>query len=75
MVQILADNSKRESKKLKSDGGEPISPVEADVNHPPFVISDALAAFFGTGEREMAHSEAVKRVWDHIKSNNLEVSG
>ncbi|CAL5001342.1 unnamed protein product [Urochloa decumbens] len=25
-----------------------------------------------TTKREMAHSEAVKRVWDHIKSNNLE---
>jgi upstream activation factor subunit UAF30 len=38
-------------------------------------VSDALASFFGTGEREIPHSEAVKRVWDHIKSNNLEVSG
>ncbi|CAL5005428.1 unnamed protein product [Urochloa decumbens] len=69
------NDSKRESKKLKSEGGEPISPVapvETDVNQLPFVISDALATFLGTGEREMAHSEAVKRVWDHIKSNNLE---
>ncbi|CAL5001340.1 unnamed protein product [Urochloa decumbens] len=69
------NDSKRESKKLKSEGGEPISPVapvETDVNQLHFVISDALATFLGTGEREMAHSEAVKRVWDHIKSNNLE---
>ncbi|CAL4999662.1 unnamed protein product [Urochloa decumbens] len=69
------NDSKRESKKLKSEGGEPISPVapvETDVNQLPFVISDALTTFLGTGEREMAHSEAVKRVWDHIKSNNLE---
>ncbi|KAK8451429.1 hypothetical protein SEVIR_6G209600v4 [Setaria viridis] len=69
------NDSKRESKKLKSEGGEPISPVspvETDVKQLPFVISDALATFLGTGEREMPHSEAVKRVWDHIKSNNLE---
>ncbi|CAO2207193.1 unnamed protein product [Urochloa humidicola] len=69
------NDSKRESKKLKQEGGEPISPVapvETDVNQLPFVVSDALATFLGTGEREMPHSEAVKRVWDHIKSNNLE---
>ncbi|KAJ1269062.1 hypothetical protein BS78_07G181500 [Paspalum vaginatum] len=66
------NNSKRESKKLKPEGGEPISPVETDVNQHPIIVSDALATFFGTGEREMPHSEAIKRVWDHIKSNNLE---
>ncbi|WVZ92283.1 hypothetical protein U9M48_038361 [Paspalum notatum var. saurae] len=66
------NNSKRESKKLKPEGGEPISPVETDVNQLPIIVSDALATFFGTGEREMPHSEAVKRVWDHIKNNNLE---
>ncbi|CAO2169571.1 unnamed protein product [Urochloa humidicola] len=69
------NDSKRDSKKLKPEGGEPISPVSpvaTDVNQLPFVISDALATFLGTGEREMPHSDAVKRVWDHIKSNNLE---
>ncbi|KAF8654542.1 hypothetical protein HU200_061734 [Digitaria exilis] len=71
-LETTTDNPKRESKKLKSDSGEPISPVETDINQLPLVVSDALAAFFGIGEREMDHSEAVKRVWDHIKSNNLE---
>ncbi|OEL13169.1 hypothetical protein BAE44_0025812 [Dichanthelium oligosanthes] len=66
------NDSKRESKKLKPEGGEPISPVETDVSQLPFVVSNALATFFGTGEKEMPHSEAVKRVWDHIRSNNLE---
>ena len=73
MVQILADDSKREAKKLKLEGGEPIPSVETDFNQLPLMVSDALATFFGTGERETVHSEAVKRVWDHIKSNNLEV--
>ncbi|XP_077221787.1 SWIB complex BAF60b domain-containing protein [Tasmannia lanceolata] len=36
------------------------------------IISDALAKFFGTGEREMLPSEAVKRVWDYVKVNQLE---
>ncbi|XP_066330825.1 uncharacterized protein [Miscanthus floridulus] len=66
------NDSKRAAKKLKPEGGEPIPSVETDVNQLPLTVSDALATFFGTGEREMAHSEAVKRVWDHIKSNNLE---
>uniref|UniRef100_A0A0A8YUA3 DM2 domain-containing protein n=1 Tax=Arundo donax TaxID=35708 RepID=A0A0A8YUA3_ARUDO len=67
-----AKDSKRDSKKLKAAGDESISPVETDANQLPITMSDALASFFGTGESEMPHSEAVKRVWDHIKSNNLE---
>uniref|UniRef100_J3MU77 DM2 domain-containing protein n=1 Tax=Oryza brachyantha TaxID=4533 RepID=J3MU77_ORYBR len=67
-----AKHSNRDSKKLKPVDSEPISPAETDVNQLPIIVSDALASFFGTGEKEMPSSEAVKRVWDHIKSNNLE---
>ncbi|XP_015651059.1 uncharacterized protein [Oryza sativa Japonica Group] len=69
---LEAKNSNRDSKKLKPVDSEPISPAETDVNQLPIILSDALASFFGTGEKEMPSSEAVKRVWDHIKSNNLE---
>ncbi|XP_062192911.1 uncharacterized protein LOC133896342 isoform X2 [Phragmites australis] len=69
---ILPLETTKDSKKLKPAGSEPISPVETDANQLPITMSDALTSFFGTGEREMPHSEAVKRVWDHIKSNNLE---
>uniref|UniRef100_A0A0E0LWK5 DM2 domain-containing protein n=1 Tax=Oryza punctata TaxID=4537 RepID=A0A0E0LWK5_ORYPU len=72
MLKILAEDSNRDSKKLKPVDSEPISPAETDANQLPIIVSDALASFFGTGEREMPSSEAVKRVWDHIKSNNLE---
>ncbi|EMS52106.1 Upstream activation factor subunit UAF30 [Triticum urartu] len=60
-------------KKLKPVEDVPV-PLAEDVatNQPPVNVSDALASFFGTGEREMSQSEVVKRVWDHIKSNNLE---
>ena len=76
MLTILAEDSNRDLKKLKPVEEEPIPTAEADAsNQLPVMVSDALASFFGTGEREMPHSEAVKRVWDHIKSNNLEVSG
>lgn len=37
------------------------------------VISDGLAEFLGTGEREILQSEALKRVWDYIEANHLEV--
>lgn len=66
-------DSNRDVKKLKPVEDEPIPPAEADAtNQLPVILSDALASFFGTEEREMPHSEAVKRVWDHIKGNNLE---
>ncbi|XP_077217478.1 uncharacterized protein LOC143851864 [Tasmannia lanceolata] len=38
----------------------------------PVIISDVLAKFFGTGEREMLPSEAVRRISDYIKVNHLE---
>ncbi|XP_051203320.1 uncharacterized protein [Lolium perenne] len=66
-------DSNRDLKKLKPVEDEPSPPAEAEAtNQLPAIVSDALASFFGTGEREIPHSEAVKRVWDHIKSNNLE---
>lgn len=40
---------------------------------PPTVrISDALAKFLGTEEREMLQLDAMRRVWDYIKANQLE---
>lgn len=36
-------------------------------------ISEALAKFLGTGEREMLQSEATRLVWEYIKLNHLEV--
>lgn len=39
---------------------------------PAVIISDALAKFFGTGEREMLQSEAVRRVWEYVRVNQLE---
>lgn len=36
-------------------------------------ISDALANFLDTSEKNMLQSEALKGVWEYIKANNLEV--
>lgn len=40
---------------------------------PSVIISEALANFFGVGEREMLQSEVLRRIWEYIKLNNLEV--
>nr|XP_010928509.1 uncharacterized protein LOC105050254 [Elaeis guineensis] len=61
-----------DSKKLKAPATEVVSATEPDVDQYPLVISDALANFFGTGEREMLQSEALRRIWDYIKHNQLE---
>ncbi|PNY00726.1 upstream activation factor subunit spp27-like protein [Trifolium pratense] len=38
--------------------------------HAPLQLSDALAKFLG----ESATSDVIKRKWDYIKGNNLQVS-
>lgn len=38
------------------------------------MVSDELAKFFGSGEREMLQSEALKRVWDYIDTYQLKVT-
>ncbi|XP_074571284.1 uncharacterized protein LOC141827853 [Curcuma longa] len=60
-----------EIKRLKAEETTP------EVSEPgsdgyPLSISDALANFFGCEDREMLQSDALSRVWDYIKSNQLE---
>ncbi|XP_020083314.1 upstream activation factor subunit spp27-like [Ananas comosus] len=66
-------DSGSDSKKLKTaPATELVSSAEANADQYPVAISDALAKFFGTGERAMLQSDALRRVWDYIKSNRLE---
>ncbi|KAA8515595.1 hypothetical protein F0562_018794 [Nyssa sinensis] len=44
----------------------------AEACPPPVIISEALANFFGTGDKEMLQPEAFRRVWEYIKVNHLE---
>ncbi|XP_048491904.1 upstream activation factor subunit spp27 isoform X3 [Beta vulgaris subsp. vulgaris] len=39
----------------------------------PLQLSDAFAKFLGTGETTIVRSDAVKRIWDYIKQNQLQV--
>ncbi|PIA38308.1 hypothetical protein AQUCO_02800173v1 [Aquilegia coerulea] len=52
---------------------EVVSGADNEAGSSTFIISDALARFFGTEEREMTQSEAVRRIWEYIKANQLEV--
>ena len=40
---------------------------------PSVVISEALASFFGVDGREMLQSEVLRRIWEYIRANHLEV--
>ena len=39
----------------------------------PHPLSEALINFLGTGESELPRTEVVKRMWDYIKGNQLQV--
>ncbi|OVA06579.1 SWIB/MDM2 domain [Macleaya cordata] len=69
---IPLEPSKESGKASKKVKVEPQPSTESTERGPPLVIiSEALARFFGTGGREMAQSEAIRRVWEYIKVNRL----
>lgn len=39
----------------------------------PLPLSDALVKFFNTGEHELSRAEVVKKMWQYIKENELQV--
>ncbi|XP_020588063.1 uncharacterized protein LOC110029915 isoform X2 [Phalaenopsis equestris] len=62
-----------DTKRLKKCDREVDVVPEAEAGQYSVVISDGLAEFLGTGEREILQSEALRRVWDYIEANKLEV--
>ncbi|CAL9064331.1 unnamed protein product, partial [Musa banksii] len=62
-----------EPKKLKAADVAATEVTEPASDEYPLFISDALVKFFGSDEREMLQSEALSRIWDYIKANQLEV--
>ncbi|XP_042481698.1 protein shank-like isoform X2 [Macadamia integrifolia] len=70
IIPLEPTKSSRDSKRTKLDVESAVETTEPVV--PSVIISDALANFFGTGEREMHQSEAIRRVWEYIKANHLE---
>ncbi|KAI3466450.1 hypothetical protein Pfo_023113 [Paulownia fortunei] len=59
----------QDTKKAKVDvesGSRSDDPV------PIVIISEALASFFGTDEREMSQAEVLRQMWEYIKVHQLE---
>ncbi|KAF3451821.1 hypothetical protein FNV43_RR07917 [Rhamnella rubrinervis] len=70
---IIALGPTKESSQAKKAKVEVEPPTEStEIGPSPVIISEALAKFLGTGEREMLQPEALRRVWEYIKVNNLE---
>ncbi|XP_060191046.1 uncharacterized protein LOC132620402 [Lycium barbarum] len=69
---ITLEPSKQTAKNPKraKTGEESGSKSEEAV--PVVIISEALANFLGTSEREMSQAEVLRQVWEHIKVNQLE---
>lgn len=58
------DEPKRKEKRQKGGKSGFLAPLQ---------LSDALVNFLGTGESELPRAEVIKRMWDYIKGNNLQV--
>ncbi|XP_006352354.1 uncharacterized protein [Solanum tuberosum] len=60
-----------QAKRLKVEADSVATNVEQPVSS-TVTISDALAKFFGSEEKEILQTDAVKRIWEYIKLNQLE---
>ncbi|CAN0864286.1 Upstream activation factor subunit spp27 [Linum grandiflorum] len=58
------DDSGRKEKKQKGGTSGFMAPLQ---------LSEPLVKFLGTGESALSRAEVVKRMWDYIKQNNLQV--
>ena len=71
---MLAEPTNRVSKKLKASVElESKSDSNCTDVVPIVTISEELASFFGTDEREISQAEALRQIWEYIKVNQLEV--
>lgn len=66
----LAPAKESQAKRLKLDVES--ATERADPGSTTVIISEALANFLGTGEKEMKQSEPIRLVWEYIKVNHLE---
>ena len=72
---LLAEDS-GQAKKAKTEvetKTETTEPISSTAISSTVTLSEPLGKFFGTGETEMADEEIIRRVWEYIKLNNLEV--
>lgn len=67
-MYISDDDEPKRKEKRQKGGNSGSSGLLA-----PLKLSDALVKFLGTGESELPRSAVVKRMWDYIKQNELQV--
>ncbi|KAF3670018.1 Protein TRI1 [Capsicum annuum] len=58
------DEPKQKEKRQKGGGSGFLAPVR---------LSDALGKFFGNGENSLPRAEVIKRIWQYIKENELQI--
>ncbi|EYU27702.1 hypothetical protein ABFS82_13G132300 [Erythranthe guttata] len=66
------DPTKQSEQAMKLKNEDESTKQNQDSSLVPVVISEPLSNFFGTGEKEMLQSEALERVWEYVKVNQLE---
>lgn len=66
---LMSAEESSQAKRLKVD----IESTTESTEPGSVVLSEALAKFLGSEGREMLQSEALRRVWEYIKVNSLEV--
>ncbi|KAG6392379.1 hypothetical protein SASPL_146596 [Salvia splendens] len=69
---LRLDPTKEPVQAKKSKVEDDSTKQSSDPSLLPVAISDELAKFFGTGEKEMLRSEALGLVWEYIQANQLE---
>lgn len=69
---ITLEPSKQTARNPKRAKIEEESGSKSEEAVPVVIISEALANFLGTSEREMLQAEVLRQVWEYIKVNQLE---
>ncbi|KAL3644072.1 hypothetical protein CASFOL_012004 [Castilleja foliolosa] len=70
IITLEPTNQTAQATKKPEVGVETVSQSVDPV--PIVIISDALAGFFGTEEREMSQAEVLRQMWEYIKIHQLE---
>lgn len=70
IIPLEPSKESAQAKRMKV-AAEPTTETREPVSS-TVVISEPLAKFLGTGEREMVDTEVLRRVWEYVKVNHLE---
>ncbi|XP_078433024.1 uncharacterized protein LOC144704461 [Wolffia australiana] len=69
-IMALPESNEPSNKKQKP-GEDQETTADGSAGQILVMISDELARFFDSAEREMLQSDALKRIWDYVDTNHL----